>query len=301
MKKGKIRIPALIAIFAGLTAVFIASSSDEPSDCFIWKVKINESVFYLAGSNHAANEKNYPLPEAYLKSYKKADKVILELEDSFEILQKKIFEYAEKDKLPDGLNLGDSISPMSKTKLKEILTDDKLEQSFKYEGWLLNLFIAGHRSKIIGYDSKLAIDKYFHDLAAKDKKEIIGLDKIQTQLALFDFEVPFKMQVKIIEKAVSEMAMKAKDEEALFQAYFANDMTKFEKEFLKPFDFENPQMKKMYDRVFTERNTKWVEKLEDLSKENSCTYFVLVGVGHYFGPNNILELLKDKGYTIEKI
>ncbi len=301
MRKRKFRIPALIAIFAGLSAVFIAKSADEPSDCFTWKVKINESVFYLAGSNHAANEKNYPLPEAYLKSYKKADKVIFELEDSFEILEKKIFEYAEKDKLPDGLNLGDSLSPVSINKLKEILPDDKLEKSFKYEGWLLNLLIAGHRSKICGYDSKLAIDKYFHDLATKDKKEIIGLDKIQTQLALFDFEVPFKMQVKIIEKAVSEMAMKAKSEEPLFQAYFANDMTKFEQEFLKPFDFENPQMKKMYDRVFTDRNTKWVEKLEELSNENSCTYFVLVGAGHYFGPNNIKVLLENKGYKVEKI
>ncbi len=134
MRKRKFRIPALIAIFAGLSAVFIAKSADEPSDCFTWKVKINESVFYLAGSNHAANEKNYPLPEAYLKSYKKADKVIFELEDSFEILEKKIFEYAEKDKLPDGLNLGDSLSPVSINKLKEILPDDKLEKSFKYVG-----------------------------------------------------------------------------------------------------------------------------------------------------------------------
>lgn len=301
MKNNRIKITALVAVFAGVLGVFIAKSNEDPSTCFTWKVKINGSVFYLAGSNHAANEKNYPLPEAYLKGYKRADKVIFELEDNFEMLEKKIFEYAEKDKLPDELNFGDSLSPMSIKQLKEIFTDAKLEKYFKYEGWLLNMFIAGHQSIICGYDSKLAIDKYFHDLATKDKKEIFGLDKIQTQLALFDFEVPFKMQVKIIEKAVSEMATKAKSQEVLFQAYFANDMTKLEEEFLKPFDFENPQMQKMYDRVFTERNTKWVEKLEELSKENPCTYFVLVGVGHYFGPNNILELLKNKGYTIEKV
>jgi uncharacterized protein len=301
MGKKKYRLPALIAVFAGVITVFIAKSNEEPSDCFTWKVKINESAFYLAGSIHAAGEANYPLPKTYLKSYKKADKVILELEDDFETLEKKIFSYAEKDKLPGGLNLGDSLNSESINKLREIIGNEKLNKSLGYEAWLLNMFIAGSKSKLCGYDPKLAIDKYFHDLAIEDKKEIIGLDEIQTQLALFDFELPFKIQIQILEKAVSEMAMKAKGEEELFKAYFENNLVKFEKEFLKPYDFNNPQMKKMYDAVFTKRNTSWVEKFIELSRGNPGSYFVLVGSGHYFGPNNLLDLLKSKGYTIEKI
>jgi uncharacterized protein YbaP (TraB family) len=39
----------------------------------------------------------------------------------------------------------------------------------------------------------------------------------------------------------------------------------------------------------------------ELSKGNTGSYFVLVGAGHYFGPNNILELQESKRYTIEKI
>ena len=301
MKNKKVTLPALIAIFAGVVTVFIAKSNEEPSDCFTWKVKINGSAFYLAGSIHAAGEGNYPLPKTYLKCYKKADKVIFELEDDFETLENKIFSYAEKDKLSGGLNFGDSLNSESIYKLREIIGNDKLNKCLGYEAWLLNMFIAGNKSKLCGYDPEFAIDKYFHDLATKDKKEIIGLDEIQTQLALFDFDLPFKIQIQILEKAVSEMAMKAKGEEELFKSYFENNLTKFEKEFLKPYDFKNPQMKKMYDMVFTKRNTSWVEQFIELSKGNPGSYFVLVGSGHYFGPNNILELLESKGYTIEKI
>lgn len=301
MRRKRVTVPVLIAILAGLFTVFIARSNDEPAGCFIWKVKIDKSTFYLAGSIHAASERNYPLPETYLKYYKKADKAIFELEDDFETLEKKIFLYAEKDKLPDGLNLGDSLKPESVNKLREIIGNEKLEKCLGYEAWLLNMFIAGNKSKLCGYDPVLAIDKYFHDLATKDKKEIMGLDEIQTQLALFDFDLPFKIQIQILEKAVSEMAMKAKGEEDLFKAYFENDLVKFEKEFLKAYDFENPQMKKMYDKVFTKRNNSWVEKLIELSKGNPGSYFVLVGSGHYFGPDNLLELLESKGYTIEKV
>ena len=301
MKRKKGRLPAIIAILAGIITVFIAVSDDETTDCFTWKVKINESTFYLTGSIHGAGEGNYPLPETYLKSYKKADKVIFELKDDFETVEKKVFLYAEKDKLPDGLNLGDSLNSESINKLREIIGNDKLDKSLGYEAWLLNMFIAGNKYKLCGYDPKLAIDKYFHDLAIRDRKEIIGLDEIQTQLALFDFDLPFKIQIQILEKAVSEMALKAKDEEELFKAYFENNLVKFEEEFLKPYDFENPQMKKMYDIVFTKRNNSWVEQFIELSKGNTCSYFVLVGSGHYFGPNNILELLEGKGYTIDKI
>jgi uncharacterized protein YbaP (TraB family) len=301
MKNKKFTLPALIAIIAGIITILIARSNDVPSDCFTWKVKINGSAFYLAGSIHAASESNYPLPKTYLKCYKKADKVIFELEDDFKTLENKIFVYAEKDKLPDGLNLGDSLNSESVNKLREIIDNDKLNKYFGYEAWLLNMFIAGNKSKLYGYDPELAIDKYFHDLATKDKKEIIGLDEIQTQLALFEFDLPFMMQIQILENAISDMTMNAKGEEELFKAYFENDLAKFENEFLKPYDFENPQMKNIYELVFTKRNTSWVDKFIELSKENPGSYFVLVGSGHFFGPDNILELLESRGYTIEKI
>ncbi|MFC2097179.1 TraB/GumN family protein [Bacteroidota bacterium] len=301
MKKRKIRIPTLIAIFVCLIAIFIAKSSDEPSDCFIWKVKINKSIFYLAGSIHTASKENYPLPKVYMKSYRKADKVIFEIEDDFLTLEKKIFQYAEKDRLKEDQFLNHHLSTESIKKLKQIIEVKKLNKYFQYEAWLLNMIIAGYRSKLIGYDPLFSIDKYFHELAEKDKKEIIGLDSIKTQLLLFDFEAPFENQVKIIEKAVDEMEIMAKNEIPLYKAYFENNHEQFEKEFLNPFDFNKPHMKQMYDLVCTNRNTKWVEQFEILSNEKPGKYFVIVGSGHYFGPNNIRVLLEQKGYKIEKI
>ncbi len=301
MRTRKKPILIFVAIFAALITIFIAKSNEEPSDCFTWKVKINESTFYLTGSIHAANEANYPLDKTYLKSYQKADKVIFELKDNFKTLEKKIFQYAEKDKLSEDENLGHFLKPESIEKLKQIIDETKLKHYFQYEGWLLNMVISGKKSKLIGYDPLLAVDKYFHDLAEKDQKEIIGLDNIETQLELFDFELPHEMQIKILEKAISKMETAAKSQEALYKSYFDNDLIQLETECLKPFDFNKPQMKQIYDRVFTQRNTAWVAKFEKLATEEPGTYFVLVGSGHYFGSNNVRELLENKGYIVEKI
>jgi uncharacterized protein YbaP (TraB family) len=307
MKKRRIKLPvfavifALVLTFAGAMSVAVAQSSGKPSDCFTWKAKINGSTFYLAGSTHTARKENYPLPKAYMKCYQKADKVIMELKEDFNLIEQKIFQYAEKDRLKEDQYLDLHLSAASLEKLKQIIDSDRLNQYVQYESWLLNMMIAGKKSKLVGYDPLLAIDKYFNELAQKDNKEIIGLDSLRTQLLLFEYEVPFDIQVKIIENAVSKMEIEAKKEVPLFKAYFDNNIGEFEKIFLQLYDFNIPQIKQAYDIVFTNRNKKWVEQFEKISVENPGTYFVLVGSGHYFGPNNIRELLEKKGYTVEKI
>ena len=303
MIKMKMRLPVLLATCAGVIISFIASSYYEPSNCFTWKVEINKSIFYLTGSVHAATEESFPFPKAYMESYAKADKVILELKDDKNALEQKIMQYAEKDRLKEDQYLHHHLSAASLEKLSQLFANDelKLNQYYQYESWLLNMVIAGTRSRLTGYDPLLAFDMYFNQLAKKDKKEIIGLDDLQTQLLLFEYEVPFEIQIKIIEKAVSKMEGEAKNDSLLLDAYFKNDIVQFENAFLKTFDFNKPQMKQAYDLVFTNRNIKWVEQFEKLSIEKPGKYFVMVGTGHYFGPNNIRELLEQKGYTIEKI
>jgi uncharacterized protein YbaP (TraB family) len=291
----------LLSVVAGLIIFAAACSQKEPSQCIIWKTEINGSTFYLAGSIHAAKEAYYPLPETYTDYYQKADRVILELEMDFESIEQAIFNYAQKDTLPESDYLDHYLKPESIEKLKKIFTEEELDKYFKYEGWLLNMTIAGTKSKLMGFDPQLAVDRYFHELATKDNKEIIGLDDIKTQLLLFEFDAPALVQVQVLESTISNMESQAEKELPLFESYFSDNLALFEEEFLKSMDLTNPQVKQAYDMVFTSRNKSWVEKFEKLAEEQPATYFVLVGAGHYFGPDNVRQLLEEKGYTVEKI
>jgi len=294
------RIPLLL-ILLGIIIFAAACTQKEPSECIIWKTEINGSTFYLAGSIHTAKEAYYPLPETYTDYYKKADKLIMELEKDFEGIEEEIFNYAQKDTLAESDYLNNYLKPESIEKLKKIFTEDELDKYFKYEGWLLNMTIAGTKSKLVGYDPLLAVDKYFHDLATKDNKEIIGLDNVITQTALFEFDAPLLMQVQVLENTIGNMESQAEQELPLLESYFSDNLDLFEEEFLKSIDLTIPQVKQAYDMIFTSRNKSWVEKFEKLAEEQPATYFVLVGSGHYFGPNNVRELLEEKGYTLEKI
>jgi len=280
----------------------LMSQGDTPP-AFLWKVNINGSEFHLAGSIHAGPEEPYSFPKAYLDAYQHADFVILELKEDFESLQDLLFSYAAKDSLSEDQYLDKHLSQDSKEMLASLFKgrEETLERYYRHEGWLLHMAISGMKSKLIGYDPEKAVDRFFHELATGDQKSILGLDQIETQLRLFEFEVPLEHQVQIIESALKGAEPMARAEHALFDSYFQQDREAFREAFLKTMNLENPQIRAMYDMVFVRRNKTWVQKLIDLSTSQAGSYFMLVGCGHYFGPENVLELLEAEGFVPRQV
>ncbi len=60
---------------------------------------------------------------------------------------------------------------------------------------------------------------------------------------------------------------------------------------------EDPETVKL---MLTDRNKNWIKDIDKMFTDNDKE-FVLVGVAHLVGDNNVLALLKNKGYQIEKL
>jgi hypothetical protein len=56
----------------------------------------------------------------------------------------------------------------------------------------------------------------------------------------------------------------------------------------------------IYNRFLAQRNKAWVGTIEDLIAYGDSA-LVIVGAGHLVGPENLLQLLRARGYTIEQI
>lgn len=279
----------------------IAQNETPPG--FLWQVNINGSEFSLAGSVHVGKKDLYPMPVAYLNAYRQADYVLFELKEDFATLEEMIFKYAAKDSLEEDQYLDNYLSQDSKEILSVMFKGkgDLLARYYRYEGWLLNMAISGWRSKLVGFDPELAVDRYFHDLATQDHKTILGLDHIETQLKLFEFEATREQQVEIIETSLKRAKKQALSEQPIFESYYSQDTDAFREAFLGNMDLENPQIRAMYDRVFVSRNKAWVRELIELSRNMPGNYFMLIGSGHYFGPGNVLQLLEDEGFQVRQL
>lgn len=261
---------------------------------------MNGSEFTLAGSVHAGKPELFPLPESYLNAYRQADIAIFELADGSEAVREMIFDYARKDSLKPEQCLDQYLSDECKEILASLFKgrEEDLARYYHYKGWLLNMTVAGIRSVMSGYNPELSVDMYFHDLAVRDKKGIMGLENIETQLQLFEFDLPLEAQVKIVESAVRGAEQQAFAEKPLFDTYYDSNQEEFQKAFMTLMNLENPQMQRIYNQVFVKRNKAWVEKLIEISVNQPGKYFMLVGSGHYFGPDNVRELLQARGFTV---
>jgi uncharacterized protein YbaP (TraB family) len=81
------------------------------------------------------------------------------------------------------------------------------------------------------------------------------------------------------------------NQEGLDEAYISQDATVL---------FESRVTDEGYRDFFVnQRNRNWAEKLDKLMPEKSC--LVCVGVAHLSGEKGLLQLLRDRGYTVEPV
>lgn len=272
-----------------------------PTADFIWRCTINQATFYLVGSVHAGKESYYPLPEQYLDCYTNADVMIMELADDFATLEEKMIDYAEKDRLPEPQYFRHHLDSTTLEKILGILDREEFQKYDQYKGWFLNMILSGTKHRLYGFHGDHGIDMYFRNMAKEDDKQVIGLDRFEDQFVLFEFDVPYEAQIQVIQRAAGSLQMQATAELPLLEAYYAQDSERFEKVFASMYDFTNPVVKDVYEQVFTARNKKWVNHLEEVARGEGKTYMVLVGAGHFFGPDNVRDLLNSRGYQVESL
>ncbi|WP_432201144.1 TraB/GumN family protein [Erythrobacter sp. W53] len=56
----------------------------------------------------------------------------------------------------------------------------------------------------------------------------------------------------------------------------------------------------IYNAMLVARNEAWLSELENLLKEHEGTAFFTVGLGHFAGPDSLINMLRDKGITTKR-
>lgn len=270
-------------------------------DVFLWETHIEACTLYIAGTVHVGKNDSYPLHETYLEHLEGSDKIILEVAEDFENIKNRMSEYIQKDRLPDDKYFRHTLNQETKDRIIEILGTDQFYKFDQYTAWVLITQLSVNKMRLLDYDPFLAVDRYIRDLAVAAGKEILGLESVEEQFRLIEFDLPYNIQLEIIERNINNIQTAAEKEGVLYDAYFNNQLEKFEATFTGRFDFENPGEKAVYNKIFTERNKSWANYLEELAAKHHGAIFVAVGAGHLFGPGNLLECLKEKGFVINQV
>jgi uncharacterized protein YbaP (TraB family) len=136
-------------------------------------------------------------------------------------------------------------------------------------------------------------DLTFAQLAGQQGKPVLGLETLEEQMAAVD-KIPLEEQLKGLVEMARRPDEAQKEIVALLGAYKAQDLPLLMK-LVKDSKF-NGETETFDQELLDKRNRNWVPIIEKAAREKA-TFFAF-GAGHLGGPNGVLSLLRQKGYTI---
>jgi uncharacterized protein YbaP (TraB family) len=149
----------------------------------------------------------------------------------------------------------------------------------------------------LGYNPMHGIDLYFLN-KSQGKKEIQGLETFEFQVGLFE-NFSKEESEKFLLSTIMEADQLEKEMNKMISAWSTGDVEALEKTMTENIK-EYPELDAFYKKLNDDRNVRMVEKIISLLKTDK-KYFIVVGAAHMVGKKGIVQLLENKGYTVNQL
>ena len=263
----------------------------------LWKVRSGPNTVTILGSIHFLKKENYPLKKNIEDALDSAKKLVLEIDLQATDSQKTQQVIMEKAVNRDGSTLQENVSPenyaLAEEKARDLGIDVRSLSPFK--PWFVALTLSSLKLQKLGLDPNYGVDRYLAERAKKSGKPIAGLETFEFQIGLFD-QLPAKEQELMLRQTLQEMDLLEKGAERIVQAWMKGDSASLE-ELLLAAMREYPDL---YQKLIVDRNRRWLPQIERMIKQGENP-LIAVGAAHLIGKDGIIELLKQRGYTVEQL
>lgn len=257
---------------------------------------------YIFGTIHMISEKDFFMDDKTMNAIKKCKKMVMEIDIS-QSLQMGI-KLMTLSGMKGGKTLADFVSPedyqMVKTYFEKEAksTEAKMlpfEMIEKWKPMLLQSFL--YQDMIEG--TMKSYEMELLSIGSERKMKFDGLETVEDQVNVFE-KIPYADQAKALVELIKEIKKDSGSGKAEFKKlldlYLAQDIDGMVKMSGEEFfgDLENGEAE-----LLTNRNQKWIPKIKAMSKDSPTFY--AVGAAHLGGPNGVIRLLMQEGYTLKPL
>jgi len=278
----------LLVIFCGSTSY----AQKQTSNSLLWEISGNglQQPSYLFGTIHMICKEDFILSETAKQKFNSSKQVYLELDMDDPQLQMTMMQQLQ---LPSNESL--------KNKFDE--SDFKALDSFLMKELNMNLAVFDQfkpmmvmtllAQRVLSCAEMESYEMNFVKMATEQKKELLGLEKVEDQLAVFD-AIPDSLEIRSIMNMVNDFDAQKKEFNRMSTIYKSQDL-----EALYQLIAESPEMMGSQELLLDRRNRNWIPVMDSAMKKIST--FFAVGAGHLGGNQGVLELLRKQGYSVKPI
>jgi uncharacterized protein YbaP (TraB family) len=286
------RLLAFLLLLLGIPAAAFA-------DPAMWVVKSKDSTVYLLGTIHAlrpgVNWRSDKLAAAFGASsqyWMEAD-----IQEDPAIAGTYVLNFGTDSRHP----LSEKLTADDYTLFLESVAKQGLDEGRVrfVRPWFATLLLTGQAVGGGGYDSMNGVDRALETDAKQAGKTVKTFETPAEQLGFLAHlspEVELAMLVDSLHALRGGGKAGTDELDALSAAWLAGDTKGLGAAGFVKMRTDSPEM---YDVIITRRNAAWVPKIADLMKTPG-TYFIAVGAAHMLGKGGVPELLKAKGFKVER-
>lgn len=263
----------------------------------LWKVQGASNSVYLFGSIHFLKKDFYPLPKPIEDAYRQSDTAVFEVDFEEMKSPEAQVKMAREGKYPEGQTIRQHLPKETYDKLHarvaETVGNGSAFDSLK--PWMVAVALLGIELQKLGFEPEQGVDLYFADKARKDKKQVMALETVDVQLALFS-GLSRDEQDAMLSETLQEISKFEKIFTDVIQAWKIGDTQALDK-FIVESMREHP---KIHKKLLIDRNKQWADKLEKLLT-GPKDVFVVVGAAHLIGKDSVVDLLSKKRFKVQQL
>jgi uncharacterized protein YbaP (TraB family) len=264
---------------------------------FLWKVQSKKGAIHILGSIHYLKQENYPLKKSIQDVFRNCRTLVLEIDPYNATPERAQQVMLEKARYRDGTHLQQHISPetheLAERRVRELGID--ISHMTPFKPWFVAVSLMSLKLQKMGFDPNYGLDRFLADQAKRGDKIIRGLETLEFQFGLLD-QLSSSEQDSMLRETLSELDLLNKAVEQVVQSWLSGDVRAVEDLLLASMR-EYPAV---HRKVVIDRNRRWLPDLIKMLEQGEKA-LVVVGAAHLVGENGLIELLKQRGYTVEQL
>jgi uncharacterized protein len=266
---------------------------------FLWRVRTNDSVVYLAGSFHrlrASDVSAPPFPIAsFEQAFQESQQVVFEANPDPEDQEAVSRHFARKAIYPlGGGSIRNMLSSTTYIRMRNLLVADGAPPQAidRLKPWFVSLILSDIFAERRGFFLENGIDTRYYDLAGAQGKLRLYLESpyehINVLAATPQNEWAAGIGPQIADRGYSLLSA--------LEIYKSGDVEGLRRRVAR----EAVRTPGITRGLLVNRNARWLPKIE-MYLQQSKTTMVVVGAAHMVRPTGLVSLLKNRGYEVVQL
>lgn len=257
----------------------------------LWRVVDAKAPVYLLGSIHSMRKNDYPLPPVIEQAIQESQQFYFEYDPrGDDELAKKLTAAAV---LPKGVLIKQKLNP----KTWNFLLSISNRKNYAWAGlraWAIAFFVLDY-PVYERTSSAYGLDNYIIRKARSWGRPMHGLETVDEHVNVYAGMSDIESEVYLLEAIVFAHQTDARFRETIKDWRTGNTERLFQLEMPDISDAPG-----LVPRFLQRRNIRWIPKIETAIKSGKPT-MIVAGAMHFSGPQNVITMLRARGYNIEQL